>query len=67
MNANGQPPRVSENLGVSTVATRAPSTTELCSDCVVLESSADQSWADFCRTLSKPAFLLADVFSDDSE
>jgi hypothetical protein len=27
----------------------------------IIESDAEQSWSDFCRTLRKPAFLLADT------
>jgi hypothetical protein len=25
---------------------------------VIIESDAEQSWSDFCRTLRRPAFLL---------
>jgi hypothetical protein len=28
-------------------------------NCVIVESAADQPWTEFCRTLTRPAFLLA--------
>jgi len=30
------------------------------SQSVIMETAADQSWADFCRTLQRPALLLGD-------
>jgi hypothetical protein len=33
---------------------------KLCAAAVIVESAADQPWAEFCRALKRPAFLLAD-------
>ena len=33
---------------------------KLCAVSVIVESAADQPWAEFCRALKRPAFLLAD-------
>jgi hypothetical protein len=37
------------------------------SQSVIMETSADQSWADFCRTLQRPALLLGDFDLPESE
>jgi len=33
----------------------------------IVETSTDQSWADLCKTLKRPAMLLGDVDGPDSE
>jgi hypothetical protein len=35
--------------------------------CVIIESPLEQPWADFCRSLKRPAFLLADSSFADLE
>lgn len=44
-----------------------PGTAELCRDCVVVESSAEEPWADFCRGLVRPAMLLPMADANASE
>ena len=34
---------------------------------VIVESPLEQPWAEFCRSLKRPAFLLADGGQDDLE
>lgn len=46
---------------------RIPGTAELCRDCVVEESSAEEPWADFCRGLVRPAMLLPMADANASE
>ena len=45
---------------------RAATTVRMCQECVVEESSASEPWADFCRTLQRPAMLLAETDCETS-
>ena len=49
------------------VASEAVSSPCIDSQSVIMETAADQSWADFCRTLQRPALLLGDFDPIDSE
>jgi crotonobetainyl-CoA:carnitine CoA-transferase CaiB-like acyl-CoA transferase len=60
-NADKQPPH---GDAAESVCTPSPC---IDSESVIMETSADQSWADFCRTLQRPALLLGDFDQLESE
>jgi hypothetical protein len=50
-----KPDNRGEHCGVEQLCADAPAATSQ-----IVESAADQSWTDFCKSLKQPAFLLAD-------
>ena len=55
-------PRTGADQGIA--RTRAQKVRETS---VIVESPLEQPWAEFCRSLKRPAFLLADSSLDDLE
>jgi hypothetical protein len=59
--------RIAQRKSGAGLGVEQTSAQKLRADCVIIESPLEQPWAEFCRSLKRPAFLLADSGFADLE